>query len=73
MSNTQLDALIVNQPPEVEAEIIRINTEARPLVAPDRPARARSSPGLLGIVASFRMVRLPDIKPSADLEGLAFD
>src|SRR4029453_6955447 len=31
MSNTQLDALIVNQPPDVEAEIIRINTDARPI------------------------------------------
>ena len=31
MSNTALDALLVNQPPEIEAEIIRINTEARPI------------------------------------------
>ena len=30
MTNTALDALIVDQPPDVEAEIIRINTEARP-------------------------------------------
>jgi predicted MFS family arabinose efflux permease len=30
MTNTALDALIVDQPPAVEAEIIRINTEARP-------------------------------------------
>ena len=28
--------------------------------------------GILGFVASMRMVRLPDIKPSADLEGMAF-
>jgi EmrB/QacA subfamily drug resistance transporter len=72
MSNTQLDELIVNQPPEVEAEILRINTEARPLalqIALLVPLFA----GLLGIAASFRMVRLPDIQPSADLEGLAFD
>ena len=30
MTNTDLEALLVDQPPEVEAEIIRINTEARP-------------------------------------------
>jgi hypothetical protein len=27
--------------------------------------------GLLGLLASFRMSRLPDITPSADLEGVA--
>ena len=27
--------------------------------------------GLLGLITSFRMMRLPDVKPSADLEGLA--
>ena len=26
---------------------------------------------LLGFLNSFRMMRLPDIKPSADLDGLA--
>ncbi len=31
MSNTQLAALLAGQPPEVQAEIIRINTEARHL------------------------------------------
>ena len=70
MSNTALDALIVNQPPEIEAEIIRINTEARPIalqVALLVPLLA----GLLGLITSFRMMRLPDVKPSADLEGLA--
>jgi len=71
VSNTQLDAAIEGQPPEVEAEIIRINTEARPLalqIAMLVPLIA----GLLGLIVSFRMVRLPDIKPSADLEGVAF-
>ncbi len=71
MTNTQLDELIVNQPPEVEAEIIRINTEARPLalqVALLVPLIA----GLLGILVSFRMMRQPDIAPSAAIEGVAF-
>ena len=70
MSNTALDALIVNQPPEIEAEIIRINTEARPIalqIALLVPLLA----GVLGLITSFRMMRLPDVKPAADLEGLA--
>ena len=72
MTNTQLDELIVNQPAEVEDEIIRINTEARPIalqIALLVPLLAAA----VGILLSFRMVRLPDIQPSADLEGLAFD
>jgi hypothetical protein len=72
MTNSQLDALIVNQPADVEAEIIRINTEARPRslqVALLVPLLA----GLLGLLVSFRMVKVGDIKPKASLEGLAFD
>jgi Na+/melibiose symporter-like transporter len=72
LSNSQLEELIVNQPPEIEDEIIRINTEARPLalqIALLVPLIA----GLIGTVVSFRMVRLPDIEPAADLEGVAFD
>jgi hypothetical protein len=29
--------------------------------------------GLLGLLVSFRMVKVGDIKPKASLEGLAFD
>ena len=68
MTNTALDALIVNQPPEVEAEIIRINTEARPLalqVALLIPIFA----SLLGLLTSFRMIRQPD-PVSSGVEGL---
>ncbi len=71
MSNTQLAELIVNQPPDVEAEIIRINTEARPIslqIALLVPLLA----GLLGLLTSFRMMRQKDIKPSAAIEGAAF-
>jgi EmrB/QacA subfamily drug resistance transporter len=71
MTNTQLEEVIVNQPPDVEAEIIRINTEARPLslqVALLVPLVA----GLLGTAVSFRMLRQPDIAPSAAVEGVAF-
>ena len=49
-------------------EIIRINTEARPLalqIALLVPILA----GLAGLVTSFRMMRLPDPKPSGAGEG----
>jgi hypothetical protein len=72
MSNTQLEVLVADEPPAVADEIVRINTEARPFalqVALLVPLIA----GLLGLAASFAMVRLPDIKPQANLEGLAFD
>jgi EmrB/QacA subfamily drug resistance transporter len=69
MSNTQLIAVLEGQPPQVQAEIIRINTEARPLalqVALLVPMIA----GLLGLLNSFRMSRLPDIAPSSAIEGM---
>ena len=31
MTNTQLEQLLVDQPPEIQDEIIRIDTDARPL------------------------------------------
>jgi EmrB/QacA subfamily drug resistance transporter len=69
MSNTQLQAQLKEQPADVQAEMIRINTDARPralqfgLLIPLIAA-------LIGVVASLRMRRLPEIKPSASLEGL---
>jgi EmrB/QacA subfamily drug resistance transporter len=72
VTNTRLEQLLAEQPPEVQDEIIRINTEARPFalqVALLVPLIA----GLLGLAVSFAMARLPDIKPKANLEGLAFD
>ncbi len=71
MSNTALAEQIVGQPPEVEAAVLEINDEARnrslqvalliPLLA-----------SLLGVGSSFRMLRLPDVEPAADLDGLDF-
>ena len=64
MSNTQLEELLVDAPPEVQEEIIRINTEARPpalQVALLVPLLA----GLIGLVNSLGMRRLPDPTPSA--------
>jgi len=63
MSNTQLEEVIVGQPPAVEAEIVRINTEARPFalqVALMIPLLA----ALIGLLNSFRMVNLPDPESS---------
>jgi hypothetical protein len=70
LSNTQLEDLLVGQPEEVQDEIVRINTDTRPLalqVALLVPILA----GLLGLLNSFRMMRLPDIKPSGSVEGMA--
>jgi MFS family permease len=64
MSNTHLEEQLAGQPAEVQDEIIRINTEARPIalqVALLVPLVA----GLLGLLNSLRMKRLPDPKPSA--------
>ena len=70
MSNTALEQVIVGQPPQVEAEILAINDDARarslqfallvPLLAT-----------LLGVANSFRMLRLPDVAPSTEGLGLA--
>jgi len=71
MSNTQLEALLVGQPKDVQAEIIRINTDARPLalqVALAIPLLA----ALIGLFNGFRMMRLPEPKPSGSVEGMAF-
>jgi EmrB/QacA subfamily drug resistance transporter len=69
MSNTHLQEQLAGQPQDVQDEIIRINTDARPRalqVALLVPLVA----GIVGLGLSFRMVRLPDITPSASLEGL---
>ncbi|TCC07794.1 MFS transporter [Kribbella soli] len=59
MTNTELEKVLAKQPQDVQDEIIRINTDARPLalqVALGIPILA----GLLGLVNSFRMMRLKD-------------
>jgi hypothetical protein len=69
MSNTGLEELLADQPAPVRDEIIRINTETRPLalqVALLIPVIA----GLLGLANSFRMARLPDPTPSGSTEGV---
>jgi EmrB/QacA subfamily drug resistance transporter len=69
VSNARLEELIVDQPEEIEAEIIRINTDARPralqiaLLVPIIAA-------LAGLANAFRMMRLPDPTPSVAAEGV---
>ena len=72
MSNTALTTQLAGQPEAVQQEIIRINTEARPL-ALQFALLVPLFAALIGLVVSFRLVKLPDIKPSVALEGLAFD
>jgi EmrB/QacA subfamily drug resistance transporter len=69
MSDTQLRELLVSQPEPVQAEILRINADARqvalqiglliPIVA-----------GGLGFANSLRMLRMPEPKPSTAAEGM---
>ena len=69
MSNTALEEQLAGQPRQTQAEIIRINTDARPLalqVALLIPILA----GLIGLFNSFRMMRLPDPKPSGSADGM---
>ena len=69
-SNSQLEALLVDEPPAVRDEILSINTDATNLalqVALLVPILA----GLLGLFDSFRMMRLPDVAPSASVEAAA--
>jgi Na+/melibiose symporter-like transporter len=71
MSNTQLQKQIADQPQDVQDAVLAINTDARNRslqVALCVPAIA----SLLGVANSFRMRRLPDITPKADIEGVDF-
>jgi EmrB/QacA subfamily drug resistance transporter len=70
MSNTKLKEVLAGQPKDVQDEIIRINTDARPIalqVALLIPILA----GLAGLANSFRMVRLPEVAPSGPVEEMA--
>ena len=70
MSNSQLEPLLAGEPEDVQAEILRINKEARDRslqVALLVPVLA----SLLGCANGFRMRRLPDPTPSSSTEGMA--
>jgi hypothetical protein len=70
MSDAQLLQQLEGQPADVQAEILRINEDTRPLalqVALLVPLLA----GLLGSVAALRMFRQPDPTPNAAAEQAA--
>jgi MFS family permease len=70
VSNTQLDKLLADEPTAVRQEILDINTDSTNLalqVALLIPILA----GLLGLINSGRMMRLPDVEPSAAVEAAA--
>ena len=70
VSNTQLNKLLADEPPAVRQEILKINTDSTNLalqVALLIPILA----GLLGFMNAARMMRLPDVKPSASVEAAA--
>jgi EmrB/QacA subfamily drug resistance transporter len=69
MSNTALEEQLAGQPEQIQDEIIRINTDARPFalqIALLIPLLA----ALIGLFNSFRMMRLPDPKSSGSAEGM---
>jgi len=70
VSNTQLEELLADEPPAVQDAVLNINDEASDLalqVALLVPILA----ALLGLFNAFRMIRLPDIEPSASVEAAA--
>src|SRR6202042_207150 len=70
VSDPQLQKQLVGQPPKTQEEIIRINTQARHIalqVALLIPILA----GLIGLLISFRMMRLPDPQQSGSGEQMA--
>ena len=69
MTNTGLEELLADEPEDVQDEILRINTEARPealQVALLVPLFA----AVLGLINGFRMVRTPEPEPSGAAEGM---
>jgi MFS family permease len=68
-SDSQLQSQLAGRPADIQAEVLGINSDARSIslqVALLVPVIA----GMIGIFNSFRMMKLPDIKPSADIEGV---
>jgi EmrB/QacA subfamily drug resistance transporter len=69
VSTTHLEELLVAQPDAVQEEIIQINTEAGD-TALQAAMLVPVVACLLGFLNSFRLMRLPDFKPSDAIEGI---
>jgi hypothetical protein len=70
LSTTQLELLVDDQPEEIGDEVVRINTEARP-IALQIALLVPLVSALLGLVVSLRMGRLPDVAPNPSAEEFA--
>ncbi len=69
MSNTKLELLLADEPAAIQDEVVRINTEARPR-ALQFALLVPILAGLVGLINSFRMLRLPEPVPTASIEGM---
>jgi Na+/melibiose symporter-like transporter len=69
MSDAQVAEIVAAEPAPVQEAIVEINREAR-----DRALQVALVVPLLaaviGLISAFRMVRLPDIEPASDVEGM---
>ncbi len=70
MSNTQIDALLAEEPEAVQEEILRINTSARD-ISLQVALLVSVLASLIGLLNSLRMARLPEMTPAASVEGTA--
>src|SRR5215470_2515909 len=70
MSDARLEEVLTGQPEDIREEIVRINTDARPL-ALQVALLVLPLAGLIGLLSSFRMMRLPKTRPSATVERAA--
>ena len=71
VSNTQLERAARRRTPRPCRTRSCASTTTRPSSRCRSPCSCRSSPACSGCCNAFRMMRLPDIKPSAELEGAA--
>ena len=69
MSDAQLRALLADEPPDVAAEVQRINTEVRPLALQVALLVPLAS-GLAGAFVALRMRRRPDPQPNDAAESV---
>ena len=69
VSDTQLQEVLAGQPEATQAEILRINDQARE-VALQVALLVPIIAGVLGFANAFWMVRTPEPKPSAATEGM---
>lgn len=69
VTNTNLEELLADEPPEIQAEIIRINTEARP-ISLQLALLVPLISAAVGLFVASRMRRLPDPVSSGATESV---